>query len=270
MTGAADRLRVLVTRATGQSDQLIASLEAAGLEAVPVPTIDVELAPGGGALDQAVRRIGSYDWVVVTSTNGALSVLSAAERIFTPFEATRWAAIGSATREVLERAGVDVTFQPSVSTGAGLASELPVVPGDRVLLVRGNLADGRAPAILTHRGAAVEDVLGYTTIEAPASSVGLLAAAFAGPMQIVLFTSGSTVRGLVGLADLESIDVRALPAVCIGRETATEAARLGFDVVAVASAPDAKSLADTAARAVADLRRDLAAITAVREGGSSR
>ena len=270
MTGVADRPRVLVTRATGQSDQLIASLEAAGLEAVPVPTIDVELAPGGGPLDQAIRRIGAYDWVVVTSTNGALSVLSAAERVFVPFEATRWAAIGSATREVLEREGVDVTFQPALSTAAGLASELPVVPGDRVLLVRGNLADDRAPAILGRRGAVVQDVLGYTTVEAPASSVGLLAEAFAGPLEIVLFTSGSTVRGLVGLADLEAIDVRRLPAACIGRETATEAARLGFNVVAVARAPDAQSLADTAARAVADLRRDLAPIAAVREGGSNR
>ena len=266
MTGAADRPRVLVTRATGQSDQLIASLEAAGLEAVPVPTIDVELAPGGGALDQAIRRIGSYDWVVVTSTNGALSVLSAAERVFVPFEATRWAVIGDTTRQVLEREGVDVAFQPSVSTAPGLAKELPVVPGDRVLLVRGNLADDRAPAILGYRGAAVEDVLGYTTIEAPASSVGLLAKALDGPLRMVLFTSGSTVRGLVGLADLEAIDVRALPAVCIGRETATEAARLGFDVVAVASAPDAKSLADAAARAAADLRRDLAPIAKVRKG----
>lgn len=270
MTDTVARPRVLVTRATGQSDQLSASLEAVGLEAVPVPTIDVELAPRGGALDHAIQRIGSYTWVVVTSANGALSVLSAAERVFTAFEATRWAAIGSATREVLEREGVDVTFQPSVSTAAGLASELPVAPGDRVLLVRGNLADGRAPTILAHRGAEVDDVLGYTTIEAPASSVGMLAKALKDPLKVVLFTSGSTVRGLVGLAALEAIDVRALPAVCIGRETATEATRLGFDVIAVASAPDAKSLADTAARAVADLRRDLAPIAAVQEESSSR
>ena len=270
MTGAADRPRVLVTRATGQSDRLMASLEAAGLVAVPVPTIDVELAPGGGALDQAIRSIGWYAWVVVTSTNGALTVLSAAERVFTPFEATRWAAIGSATREVLEREGVDVAFQPSVSTAAGLASELPVVPGDRVLLVRGNLADDRAPTILARRGAAVKEVLGYTTIEAPASSVGLLAKALESPLQMVLFTSGSTARGLVGLAELEAIDVRALPAVCIGRETATEAARLGFDVIAVAGSPDTQTLADTAARAVADLRRGLAPIATVRKERSSR
>lgn len=270
MTEIDDRPRVLVTRATGQTDQLIAALDAAGVVAVPVPTIDVELAPGGGALDEAIQGVGSYAWVVVTSTNGALAVLRAAERVFVPFEATRWAVIGNATREVLEREGVDVAFQPSLSTAAGLASELPVAPRDRVLLVRGNLADDRAPAILGRRGAVVRDVLGYTTVEAPASSVGLLAEAFAGPLEIALFTSGSTVRGLVGLADLEAIDVRRLPAVCIGRETATEAARLGFDVVAVASAPDTQSLAHTAARAIADLRRDSAPIAAIRKGGSRR
>ncbi len=241
--------RILVTRAPGQSDQLIAALRDAGLTPVAVPTIDVELAPGGGDFDDALRAIGWYDWVVVTSANGAHAVLRAAERVLIPFEATRWAVIGKSTRQIFEREGVDVAFQPSTGSAEALAIELPITVGDRVLLVRGNLAGDRMPDALRARGAVVEDVLGYTTIEAPASSAGLLGQAYRdGQLELVVFTSGSTIRGLIGLADLESIDVLGLPAVCIGPETAAEARRAGFDVVAVSTSPDVRTLAaDTAA-----------------------
>lgn len=249
MTPSVVAPRILVTRAPGQSDQLITALRAAGLTPVAVPTIDVELAPGGGDLDDALRAIGWYGWVVVTSTNGAHAVLRAAERVLIPFEATRWAVIGQTTRQILEREGVDVAFQPSTSSAEALAIELPITVGDRILLVRGNLAGDRLPDALRARGAVVEDVLGYTTVEAPASSAGLLGQAYRdGQLELVVFTSGSTIRGLIGLADLESIDVLGLPAVCIGLETADEARRAGFDVVAVSSSPDARTLAaDTAA-----------------------
>ena len=118
--------RVVVTRAPDQAGELISALRAVGLEPVLVPTIAVELKPGGGELDRAARHLWSYQWVILTSTNGARALLRAAERVFTPFEATRFAAIGAATRRVLEREGFEVDFVPRRSTAAALAAELPV------------------------------------------------------------------------------------------------------------------------------------------------
>ena len=244
--------RVLVTRAADQADELVSAIRNAGLEPVLVPAIAVELEPGGGDLDGAARHIGYYSWVVVTSPNGARAILRAAERVFTPFEATRFAVIGSATRGALEREGVDVDFAPGRSSAAAMAAELPVGPGDRVLVVRGDLAADELAVALRARGAEVDDVIAYWTREAPASSRALLRFAVAdGPIEAVIFTSGSTVRGLLSLGQLDTIDVRSLPAVCIGPETADEALAAGFRILAISPTPDAAALAAATADAIA-------------------
>jgi uroporphyrinogen-III synthase len=64
-----------------------------------------------------------------------------------------------------------------------------------------------------------------------------------GSIAAVVFTSGSTVRGLLSLGQAESIDVRAFPAVCIGTETADEARRAGFRILAVSPIPTSAALA---------------------------
>ncbi len=244
--------RILVTRTPEQAGTLVSALRDAGLDPVPVPTIAIEFEPSRGDLDDAARHLGSYAWVIVTSTNGARAILNAAERVFTPFEASRFAAIGSATRLVLEREGIEVDFQPSRSSAAALAAELPVSSGDRVLAVRGDLADVELAVALRARGAEVDDVIAYRTREAPESSRASLRTATAdGPIAAAVFTSGSTVRGLVSLGDAESIDVRSFPAVCIGPETADEARRAGFRILAVAGTPDGAGLAAATADALA-------------------
>ena len=257
-TGSAERngedgppARVLVTRATEQADDLAAALRGVGVNPVLVPTIAVELEPAGGDLDGAARHIGHYTWVVITSTNGARGILKAAERVYTPFEATRFAAIGSATRHALEVEGVDVDFQPSRGNSAAVAAELPVNPGDRVLVVRGDLAGDELAVALRARGAEIDDVIAYRTREAPADSRPLLRRALAArPIDAVVFTSGSTVRGLLTLGRDESIDVLSLPCVCIGPETADEARAAGFRILAVSPTPDWAALAETIATAL--------------------
>jgi uroporphyrinogen-III synthase len=244
--------RVLVTRATQQADDLVSALRGVGVDALLVPTIAVELVAGGGDLDTAARHLPYYTWVVITSTNGARAILKAAERVFTPFEASRFAAIGSATGRALEVDGVDVDFQPSQSTSATLAAELPVRPRDRVLVIRGDLSGVELSATLRARGAEVDDVIAYRTKEAPDQSRALLRTAVAsGPIAAAVFTSGSTVRGLVALARQESIDVRSIPAVCIGTDTSDSARAAGFRILAVASSPDPVGIARATAEALA-------------------
>ncbi len=244
--------RVLVTRAADQAGELVSALRDAGFEPLLVPTIEIAFEPGGGDLDAAARNLGFYAWVVVTSTNGARAFLKAAERAFTPFEASRFAVIGDATRRALEHEGVDVDFLPSQATATAIAAELPVTPGDRVLVVRGDLAGSELAGSLRGRGIEVDDVIAYRTREAPKSSRALLRASTAGgPIAAVVFTSSSTLRGLLTIGHQESIDVRSFPAVCIGTETADEARAAGFRVLAVSPTPDAAALAAATADALA-------------------
>lgn len=251
--------RVVVTRAAEQTDELVSALRTAGLDPVPVPAIAVDVESPGGDLDAAARCLHSYAWVVVTSANGARAILRAAERVFTPLETPRWAAIGPATRAVLEHEGIEVDLQPSHSSGVAMAVELPVARGDRVLLVRGDLADGELAVTLRARGAEVSDVVAYRTREAPAASRPLLRRALAdAAIDAVVFTSGSTVRGLVALARAESLDVASIPSVCIGPETAAIARAAGFSVLGVSATPDAATLAMTTARVLVTQPKEMA------------
>jgi uroporphyrinogen-III synthase len=66
-----------------------------------------------------------------------------------------------------------------------------------------------------------------------------------------VFSSGSTVRGLTRLGDAESIDIRSIPAICVGPVTAREARSTGFKILAVSAEPTAAAVADAAATALA-------------------
>lgn len=252
MTSREPRPRVLVTRAAAQADELISALDELGLEPVHVPAIEVAFDGSAEDLGRAAAALRTYAWVVVTSANGARAIL-AARNVWAPqLGGPGWAAIGSASAAVLTDAGVSVAFKPSRSQGAAMAAELPLEPGDRILVVRGDLADGGLAARLRARGAEVDDVVAYRTRIAPPASGPLLRAAMeGGSIAALTLASGSAVRGLLALAEAEALDVTAIPAVCVGPETERAAAAAGFRIVAVAALPDAHALAAAAAAALA-------------------
>jgi uroporphyrinogen-III synthase len=256
--GSTRRARVLVTRATGQSDALTQALRSAGLEPVEVPAIAIEIDPPGSELDRAARSIHRYHWALVASANGAHAILHAAERVRTELASPRWGAIGSATGAVLEGEGIEVSFRPSHSDRETMAMELPIRHGDRVLVIRGDLAGPELAERLRGRGAVVDDVVAYRTLEAPPSSRALLSRAMAGrAFDAVVFTSGSTVRGLRSLAAADTLDVTTIPAVCIGPETTDAASQAGFRILATAAGQDADALARTTVTALTGQHQEI-------------
>jgi uroporphyrinogen III methyltransferase/synthase len=114
-------MRIVVTRADAQADELVEGIEGLGHEAIRCPLIRVETL-GDEPIDPS-----PYDWVVVTSANGAGEL---ARRLASP--PRKLAAIGPGTAEELRRHGLEPDLVPEVSTQEGLLGELP---GDaRVLL----------------------------------------------------------------------------------------------------------------------------------------
>lgn len=246
------RPRALVARPVGQAEGMIEALEAAGVESVHVPAIEIRAAPPGGAFDTAVARVNAGDIMVVTSANAARVMLRAATRMDVAPAVLAWAAVGEATAAVLTAAGIDEVFVPSESTGAALARELPIRPGDRVLLPHADLADRAIAETLRERGASVTDVVAYETREAPGSSRPLLAAALDdGPVDVLVLTSGSTARGLLALAtDEDRARLLATPVITGGPATFAVARELGFGTVLQAASPGAHALASFAAAAL--------------------
>ena len=98
---------------------------------------------------------------------------------------------------------------------------------------------------LLSRGALVEEVVAYRTVEGPAAWRDRIRAALVQPLDGVTFTSGSTVRGLRALlSPPEALRATALPAYCIGPVTARVARRAGFTVPVVSARHTVAGLAE--------------------------
>jgi uroporphyrinogen-III synthase len=201
-------VRIVVTRAAAQAEPLAARLEALGHEVVRCPLIRIEPL-GDDPLDPA-----GYDWVVVTSPNGAAEL---ARRLTgTP---AHLAAIGPGTAEALRSLGLRVDLVPAVSTQEGLLAELP--PG-RVLLAA---AEGARRLLVEERGADLVPLYRTVQLRPETPPDGDLA----------LLASASAARAFA------ATDAR-LPVVAIGPQTAAAARELGLDVAGVAESHDVEGL----------------------------
>jgi hydroxymethylbilane synthase len=245
--------RVLVTRPHGRAHDLLAGLAEDGVEAVQVPAIEIRPVADGGSLHAALENVDPAEFIVLTSANAARAVLDAAVRVELEVLMVRWAAVGEATAAVLAEAGIDDVFVPSAANGETLARELPIRRRDRVLVPRADIADSLVVEILAERGVEVTDVVAYETEEAPESSRPLLAAALDdGPIDAIILTSGSTARGLLALAQDDTVRHRlaATPVIAAGASTEAAARAAGYTTVLVAPSPAARDLAAFAAHAL--------------------
>lgn len=205
--------RVVVTRPSGQEGELVARLRALGCEVAHVPLIAVEPI-GGGPID-----VTPYDWVVVTSPNGAREL---SRRMHG--RPRRVAAIGAATAEAL--GGADLV--PRVSTQEGLLDELPR-PAGRVLFAAAEGARRLLP-----------DALGADTV-ALYRTIALRPSNLEG--DVVVLASGSAARALAAVPHPP-------PAVSIGPETTSAALSSGLVVLAEADTHDVDGLVAAVARAL--------------------
>jgi uroporphyrinogen III methyltransferase/synthase len=179
-------LRVVVTRAREQAGELVTRLQAQGAATVEVPAIEIrDPADGGAALAAAVDRLGAYDWVVLTSSNGARRLLDAVRdrgRDARAFAGARLAAIGPGTAEALAGANLAVDLVPPRFVAESLLDAFPApsATGGRLLLPEG----------LRSKGWDVDVVEAYRTEQAPLAEEQAAAVAAA---DVVTFTSSSTV-----------------------------------------------------------------------------
>lgn len=222
--------RVVVTRSKEQAGKLAGRLVAAGAEVVEAPTIAIDdPADGGAALRDAVQRVGSFDWVVLSSPNGVQRFTSLL-RDGRDLAGVRLAVVGPGTAAALAAHGLVADLLPDRYVAEGLLEAFPDPPegGGRVLVVRA--AVGREVLVdgLAERGWGVELVEGYRTVPAAfdESAVERLAGADA-----ITFTSSSSVRSFVDSAGLGAVPP---VVVTIGPITSTTARELGLQVDAEA------------------------------------
>lgn len=253
---AASAPRVLVTRPREQARELVDLLAARDLRGVSVPAVAIRHEAAGGVLDAALLALEGAAWLVITSANGALALARRLRALRRSLPVTtRLAAVGPATAAALEAGGLRVDRVPHHYLTVAIADELGDVRGSRVVLARADAATPDLAQALRSRGAKVEEIVAYRTLEGPHRSQVALRAAMREGIDAISLTSGSTARGLARLATTLGADeaerLRAVPTFAIGPVTAIAAREAGFQLRGTATVHTAEALADTIAASIA-------------------
>jgi uroporphyrinogen-III synthase len=188
---------------------LVSRLEALGHEVVECPLIEIEPLPGP-------VEVAGYDWVIITSPNGARELVARARG-----DLPKVAAVGPGTAETLRELGVEPDFVPRVASQEGLLAEFPR-PAGRVLFAA---AQGARRRPVEELGA--DFVALYTT--------RLVRPADPPEGDLVVLASGSAARSFAQLG----VEI---PAVTIGPQTSEAARAVGLRVLAEAETHDLDGL----------------------------
>lgn len=195
--------RVLVTRAAHQASKLSDELRGAGAEPVEVPVLEIGPPQTIEPLDRALRTFSDYHWVIFTSANTVRALMDRAQTLGSNLAAAkdpRIAAVGRATAEAVERAGLRVSLVPEAYVAESLVRAMTgQVRGQRILVARAEVARDVLPDALRASGAAVDVVDAYRNT-LPEEAPRLLRSALRVPVDAATFTSSSTVTHLAEAA----------------------------------------------------------------------
>ncbi|PKQ38005.1 MAG: uroporphyrinogen-III C-methyltransferase [Actinobacteria bacterium HGW-Actinobacteria-1] len=201
---------VVVTRSRAQASALTDALEDLGAEVLEFPAIKVVDPESFEPVDDAIRNLDLYSWLVLTSVNGVerfFDRLEYADKDARALAGLRVAAIGPATAAACIARGVRPDYVPDEYRAEGVLEglcERGVGAGTNVLLARALEAREVLPEKLRERGARVDVVPVYRTIVGEGEP-GVLDRLRDGDIDAVTFTSSSTVTNFITLT--EGIDL---------------------------------------------------------------
>ena len=242
--------RIVVTRSRSQASTFSARLRELGADVVELPTIAFAEPDDYSPLDQAIRRMASYDWVVFTSVNGVDAFFSrlallAADATSCPIRhadaralaGACVAAIGPATAKRLQDHGIRADVLPGEYRGEAVFDAIADASARfgislqeaRVLVPRAQVAREVLPDLLRDAGAQVDVVAAYQTVLPEGDAAAELAEAIAtGDIDAVTFTSSSTARNLLALLGDRAEALHGVDVFSIGPITSKTLADAGF------------------------------------------
>ncbi|QNN22081.1 uroporphyrinogen-III C-methyltransferase [Planctomycetales bacterium ZRK34] len=225
--------RIVITRTRHQASALRNRLEDLGAEVLEAPTIEIVPPSDWAPIDDAIRRVGDYNWLILTSVNGVTALrerLDAMELDARHLAGVKIGAIGDATAAALIEMGVRPDLVPTQFVAESLAAEMITredMAGQRVLMLRADIARPALNEKLTEAGATVDDLTIYQTKTAESLPDDVVEALRDKRVDYVTFTSSSTVRNFVQLLGDASL-LEDVKLASIGPITSKTAAELGL------------------------------------------
>ena len=232
---------VMITRPRLQSGSFVRGLEDLGAQVIECPTIEIVPPESYVPLDRTIQDLKDYDWIVFTSVNGVREFLNRLQFLGkdgSALEGIRLAAIGPETAKEIALHGIQVEFVPAEYRAEGILHGLnpAEVEGKRFLLPRAATARDILPRTLKKWGAEVDVVQAYRTVPAKGSAAILNGVLSEHKVDMVTFTSSSTVKFFVDL--ISPVVLRkffnVVAVACIGPITkgTAESNRIRVDVLA--------------------------------------
>jgi uroporphyrinogen-III synthase len=231
---------VLITRARDQASELKVKIEQKGGLVIEFPVIQTIPPRDMEPLDQALRELASFNWILFTSVNGVAYFFQRMEELNISLSnvQAKIGAVGPKTAQAIQQRGIDVAVTAADFKAEGLLETLQgkLRSSDKILLPRANIARETLPIYLKEWGMKVVEVSAYETIPATEGVEKIVNALKKGLIDFITFTSSSTVQNFVKALSKESLQelLTDIKIVCIGPITAETAVKLGLNVSSVA------------------------------------
>jgi uroporphyrinogen III methyltransferase/synthase len=233
--------RVLITRARHQVDPFRRELVDMGAAVVEIPTLEVRQMPTDDRVRKAIAGLGHTALVIFASANAVdifFKMLVETGADARALHASKLCAIGQETSEMLQNHGLRPELVTSEYTAEGLAKALEgwEMEGMHVLVPRAEVARDALPSLLAMRGAKVEILPVYQSVCPAPAGAALLRLFGAEGVDLVTFTSSSTVANFVRAFPEDKLPAMLGDAeiACMGPVTADTARKLGLRVDIVA------------------------------------
>jgi len=195
---------IVITRPEKQAEELGRLLRLRGARVISFPVIEIAPPEDVSALDAAISVLDTYRWIIFTSANGVTFFfrrLRELGRDVRDLKGVKIATIGPATASAVEAMGITVDLVPDefISEGVVRAFAGHDLQGARILLPRALEARDVIPEGLAAMGATVDVAVTYRTIAAERDSSELMKYMEEGVVDVVAFTSPSTVHHFLGI-----------------------------------------------------------------------
>lgn len=191
--------RIVVTRPRKQAASLLEALAAQGADVIAAPAIRFEPPTDWQPVDRAIETTGDYDWLLFTSANAVSWFCDRLDELGKQLdsERPRIAAVGPATRRALNERGL----HPALTPGKFVAEEVfqalqesEELRGQRFLFPSADIARDTLPELLREAGATLDTVVVYRTVSTTHELDNVRERILSGEIDVVTFTSGSTVQ----------------------------------------------------------------------------
>jgi uroporphyrinogen III methyltransferase/synthase len=217
---------VLVTRAREQASALTFQLEALGAQCIEAPAIKLAPPESYTELDAAIDKLSTYNWLIFTSVNGVeyfYNRLHSMKKDSRALGSAKIAAIGAQTAARLKEYGIIADIVPLEFRAEGIIAAMVgrITPGMSVLIPRALVARDILPEKLREMGATVDVVPVYRTLTGETDGQILATKLQEGEIELVTFTSSSTVTNLLNLLGAQGAELLKMARIsCIGPITA--------------------------------------------------